>query len=425
MFASKMPEVKILNEPDVSGFKWCGGAITFSVKNGKGSLSHIISGETENYEYSARLVLNNKPLIQGEYSISPTCSGLLATGYGIENIDCPELKNVREKINSAYKDIRSSAEALKPLLGLLDDGIYLLADIEYNPTDGSGNFFYSVPNEPTPTDAVCDTYFNINFDPVNAFPAYLYPTQSAALCNPQRVEEYVRLLKDNPKPPRGIAYYEKGFISALIDGHHKACAAARLGIKLNCLTIMRADRVEYSGLIYRGKNSRVKNVFFAGIKLPAEKGARLGDYGFNCKYPRGSKHKLHEYSLTGRRFPHEELSAAKNYFTLDQLCGISAFGFDVNAITDDEISALLEFSDEENCCKLKYMLAYFTVNDKNRAYELAKKIILSRCDRLPRREAWQAMLDFKTDETEQMVIDYFVEHDKKDSCWDIVNSYWN
>lgn len=422
MFNSKMPKVEILKAADVSAVPWCDSAVLFSVKNGKGTLGYVYK-ETKDYDTFVQLSLNNRPLLQGKYPGCPTCKGMLATGYGIENIDCPELKAVSEAVNADYKDIHSSAQTLKPLLGLLDDGIYLLADVEYSPTDGNGRFFHSVPNELTLNDALCDTYLTEEYDSVDGFPTYLYPTQSAAVCNPQRVEEYVNIFRDNPNPPRGIAYYEKGFISALLDGHHKACAAVLLGIKLNCLTIMRADRAEFANILLSRKKARVKNVFFAGIKIPAKKGERMCDYGFGFNYTHKSKTDFTEYSLTGRSFRQEELSARKNYLTVDQLCGLISFNLYADKITDAEVSEWIENPNDENCAKLKYMLPYLMVNDRTGAYELAKRIICCERKELPRREAWRALVEFRTDETEQMVIDYFVEHNKDDKCWDVVSLY--
>ena len=42
---------------------------------------------------------------------------MLATGYGIENIDSPELKRVREVMNSDYQGISKSFEKISHYLG--------------------------------------------------------------------------------------------------------------------------------------------------------------------------------------------------------------------------------------------------------------------------------------------------------------------
>ena len=67
--------------------------------------------------------------------------------------------------------------------------------------------------------------------------------------------------------PRAIAYHEHGFISALLDGHHKATAAARLGRTVNCLTIIPYSGFSTGNLYTIGGCSGA--VWFGGIKVPA------------------------------------------------------------------------------------------------------------------------------------------------------------
>ena len=127
MFSDK-PSVNILRELDTTGYWWCRSAVMFSVRNGKNTVGTICGFGDENYEYSSQMLINSKPLVQARLPECPTCKGMLAAGYGIENIDCPELKAARECMNSGFISITDSAEKMKPLLGLLSDGYYVLAD---------------------------------------------------------------------------------------------------------------------------------------------------------------------------------------------------------------------------------------------------------------------------------------------------------
>ncbi|MDE5835377.1 MAG: hypothetical protein K2H26_07660, partial [Ruminococcus sp.] len=77
--------VKILKEIDVSENKWCNSAVMFKVQNGKGIITHQYGKEDENYYHYSKLLLNGKPILQEHFPVCPTCKGLLATGYGIEN----------------------------------------------------------------------------------------------------------------------------------------------------------------------------------------------------------------------------------------------------------------------------------------------------------------------------------------------------
>lgn len=247
------PNIEIIQLINVDDIEWCDEAVLICVKNGKGTLTHRISEEDEDYSFYSQLLLGDKPIIQGKYPICPTCAGMLATGYGIENIHSNELTKVRECINSEYKGIINAVENIKPLLGLLNDGYYVLADAKLYPSDGQGNFFYSVPNELTYNEATCSQYYDSDFYcSADGFPAFIYPTQSGEMIQEQRVEEYIRIMKTSNNPPRGLAYCEAGFVCALLDGHHKACAASVLGKTLNCLTIIPPDSFCFADAPRRG-----------------------------------------------------------------------------------------------------------------------------------------------------------------------------
>lgn len=87
------------------------------------------------------------------------------------------------------------------------------------PTDGNGKFFWSVGNEPVINKASCPMYHNGNWSQNR--PKYIIPTQPPRLFNKQVAEFY-----QNNDQYRGIAYYLDGYLCALLDGHHKAVAAA-------------------------------------------------------------------------------------------------------------------------------------------------------------------------------------------------------
>ena len=49
-------------------------------------------------KHLTKIKLNGIPLIQAQIPDCPTCSSLLATGYGIENANCKELLEIQEKL---------------------------------------------------------------------------------------------------------------------------------------------------------------------------------------------------------------------------------------------------------------------------------------------------------------------------------------
>lgn len=418
-------KVNILREIDVSKHFWCDSAVLFSVRNGKGTLTHHIGREDSDYQYYSQLILNDKPIMQGKYPVCPTCTGMLAVGYGMENIDCPELTAARECLNSEYTNITDVAEMIKPLLGLLDDGYYLLADVPHIPTDSEGNFFYSVPNELTEFSGACDANYNSDFlTAVDGVPMYLYPTQSAELINDQRVEYYTEILRSQPHSLRALAYHEKGFFSALLDGHHKACASARLGMKLNCWTIIPANSCSFAGDYRLSKEkTHLKSVGFADIRIIAPNGMTYSDY-IKCRSKRTDVD-VEQFKLTGRSFPEEERNIRRNYLTLRSMSIMMSAKLDIDTITEDDISHWLYDLNHGNYGKLCFCLEYWAVYDAEKAVSLAKRIIEADWYELPLKQAWQIIVDNKSPENEHLAISYLVDHEKSDYCWDIVASYWD
>ena len=418
--------IKILKEIDVSEYKWCNSAVMFRVRNGLGTIKCKSGDENyKDYSFYSHLLLNDKPILQRYQLICQTCAGMLATGYGIENIDCPELKAVRECLNSDYIDIKTSAEMLKPLLNLLEDGYYLLADVPHFPTDDNNNFFWSVPNKMTYKKGTCTTYYNHdNYAVIEGFPQYLYPTQSAEVCNQKCVDEYVEILKDNPNPPRALAYWEDSFISALLDGHHKATASAILGQKVNCLTIMKvtSDIIE-KGYRFDGNNTVISKIRFSEIEVPVPAGSLSGEYMPITK--RVSKDiEIIEYNLTGRKFPQAEKNAKAYYPDIETLMDLYTCDIEYENLTDELIDSWISESSFDNCVRLKCAVIYLMENNKDMAYRTAVKIV-SKSDYLdlPFETAWTVLTHFRDEKTEQLMIKHIVEYGK-DSL-DVVTSYWD
>lgn len=409
------PKVKIMENINVDSYTWCNSAVIFEVKNGKSSLKHLCGNIDDDYCYKSLLLLNGFPLLQAENPYCPTCSGLLATGYGIENIDCEELDLVRKNINSEFVDIKKSADILKPLLGLLSDGIYILADIPHYPVNGDGKFFYNISNELTKVTATCSSYYNHDFlTVVDGFPAYLYPTQSDTCINRKRVDYYVELLKNSKNPPRAIAYYEDGFISALLDGHHKAVAAAILGVPINCLTIIKGFECSYTD----ANGNKEEKILFSSIEIPNKIEYHRKPNTYDPVNIEIKKYQLVHGLLT------DITPNVWAYLTLDELINVSVLQ-EYMEIRDELIDSWLSERSTENMRRLEYILIYYSHVDKEKAYSLAKKIIADGSPELPVKAAYKALLTDKNPQTEKLFIDYLVDHSGNDACSNIVNSYWD
>ncbi len=414
LLKGKSPEIKILQTINTESYPWCNCAIMFEVKNGKSALKHICSDIDRDYCWKSHLTLNGLPILQSDEPYCPTCSAVLAAGYGIENINCAELDEVRKNINSDFRDIETSFEILKPLLGLLEDGVYLLADVPHYSTNGDGKFFYDISNEPTSYKAACmDYYFSELLTPVSSFPAYLYPTQSDKCINKERVEYYVDLLKNSKNPPRAIAYHEVGFISALLDGHHKAIAAAALGLPINCLTIIKGFNCSHIS-----PNGTVEKLHFSAIVIPND----IGYYHKTDKKNSRVDIDFEKYNLI-HNVPLDFTPKTEEYPTVEELTNIYAAHLENTEITDELIDGWFSKRDEKSMLYLKYVLIHLRFTDKPRAYQLAKRIVSDGSYGLPK-EVFKVLLKDKSEETENLFIDYIVNHSPGDECWDIANSYW-
>lgn len=408
--------------PDIGKSRWCKEGLVFQVVNGLDKLKNVFGEDDEDYCCFGQLRLNDIPIVQGYFPACPTCYGMLATGYGIENIKCEELASIRGTLNQNYSGIQAAFVSLQPILQLLSDGFYMLADVALSPTDGH-HFFYNVPNELTENSAACNEFYNADYSTVTeGFPAFMYPTQSSKSIDDKRVEDYRKALEQGAEI-RGLAYYERGFICALLDGHHKAIAAAQLGQKLKCLTIIRVDgcTLEDSKLPFR--NKKVKNFSFAGVQIDSK--AKLTYEELFPQHRKCTPIKIEHYELTDNRFASMDKSVSRMYHSVEHICSLDAAGINSSEITDEEINSWISLADEDSRVKLKYLLEYRALSDYESAYHIAEAIIQSGCRNMPYTEAWRTLLQKKDEHTEQMAITYLVEHTPQDECWDIVTSYWD
>lgn len=212
---------------------WGGNGVVFYVKNGKGLLS-MKYGYLENDAF-ATLVYGDTPLIkfhgEGPY-FCPTCEKLVAAGYGLNMSDQQVISELRDTLNCRFVSLEESLETLKPLLGLLPTGYYALVNTELCPTDGNGEFFWKLNNNPTYNKASCPIYAGDGIWS-DEIPYYILPTQPPSHYDPKQAEFY--RAKDDY---RAIAYHMEGYLCALIDGHHKAVAAALDKKKVKTLVIV-------------------------------------------------------------------------------------------------------------------------------------------------------------------------------------------
>ena len=192
------------------------GALIY-VHNGKGFLYSIGSVESENKTYFT-LMFKDMPLfyLQGDEYFCPTCEKIVRSGYQLEQTN-------EFHVDAINKENTSFEEALceiQPILGLLKDGYYCVWDTMICPTDGNGNLFWDYPNDEHAKHGSC-VYYRGDSEWATCWPHYTIATQPRRKMSKERVEYY----RKRPEC-RAIAYYMDGNLTALIDGHHKAMAAA-------------------------------------------------------------------------------------------------------------------------------------------------------------------------------------------------------
>lgn len=410
-------KLEIIKEINTKEKRWCDSAVLVYVKGGNSRLTTDTSkelwGNDDNYSLS-HVMLNGKPIVQSNIPFCPTCSGMLARGYGIENIDTPELNDIRNKINAPFVDLHKSIEDIKPILGLLEDGYYIIADAMLYPTDGEDRFFMNTPDGLTYNQAATQDYYNHDYVSVSeGFPAYLYPTQSNKYLNITRSREYCDII-DKDNAPRAICYHHYGFMCALLDGHHKAYAAAMKGVRLHSLIIIPCQYV----LTRINKNTERYGVFadinISMTELPYYKADNRTDDSLSIvNYPDNIK--ISETGLILECYPN-----------IDELTGFILSELEDIEITEELVNNWLIRNSYDDQNKLKYALGYFAKTDIQKAMMIAKEILRSDSSSFYLKEtAMSFIVRHKSDESEQLVIDYIIDHEPGDTVYKIADGYWN
>ncbi|MBU5484326.1 hypothetical protein KQI86_08295 [Clostridium sp. MSJ-11] len=246
LFGKNQTEIIPIRKIDKNKNCWDGEGIVFYLKNGKGRLRQKY-GSNDTQGLSC-LVYDNIPLskFHGDEYFCPTCEKLISAGYGLDKTNDQIISKLRESLNQPFVSLEESLKNLEMLLGLLPTGYYALADLELFPTDGEGNFFWTIGNKPTLNKASCPIYDDGNWSEDG--PKYILPTQPPRLFNRDTAEFY-----RNNDNYRAIAYYLDGYLCALLDGHHKAVAAALEKRPLKTLVILPT-----TGLFYPNDDQGIK-----------------------------------------------------------------------------------------------------------------------------------------------------------------------
>ena len=398
--------------------------------NGKGKLVNDIGKYDTDYTSPCQIKLNDVPLIQTKIRPCSTCCSILATGYGIENANCQELLDIREKINSNYISLDKSIENIESLLTLFKTGFYLIADAICYPTDGNKNFFWNVPNKPVETLATGPAYLGDNENSSTYIwgqPVYLYPTQTTDSYNENRVGYYMDKIKEvGDSSPRAIVYNFSDFINFVIDGHHKACASALLGEPLRCLLII-------PGVVARYPNE-IK-IFFSSSIIINKKDIPYNYSSFvKAEIPSLSSKEIiiKDGIVNKRKWEKKYLDSAKKYLTQKEYSRMVDILINNKIeVTDDLIEDCLINFDIKNQKKMEKIIYKLKLLDIEKAQDIAlkyaKNSLRYEINKNLREFIYKILVSIKNNnKVEQIFVDYYTYYseNKEDPVLEIINSYW-
>ena len=398
--------------------------------NGKGKLVNDVGKYDSDYTSPCQIKLNDVPLIQTKIRPCSTCCSILATGYGIENANCQELLDIREKINSNYISLDKSIENIESLLTLFKTGFYLIADAICYPTDGNKNFFWKVPNKPVETLATGPAYLGDNensFTYIWGQPVYLYPTQTTDSYDENRVKYYIDKFKElSDSSPRAIVYYLDNFMNFVIDGHHKACASALLGEPLRCLLII-------PGVVARYPNE-IKIFFSSSIII------NKNDIPYNyssfvkAEIPSLSSKEIviKDGIVNKRKWEKKYLDSPKKYLTQKEYARMVDILINNKIeVTDDLIEDCLinfDIKSQKKMEKIIYKLKLLDIEKAQYiALKYAKNSLRYEINKNLREFIYKILVSIKdNNEVEQIFVDYYTYYseNKEDPVLEIISTYW-
>ena len=326
---------------DLTQQTWCREALLLHVR-GTGALrweTRTSPPDADPYETDYCLTLRSTPLLSWHSAVWETSESWLATGWGLDSAECSELEILRETLNGAFTCLEDAIPALSPLLELLPSGLYVLAESDAYPADGGGRFFWDVPDQLTCSAATASIYLSDDdYRPkcLHRPPVFLYPSQRRSRLDMDRVMYYrVRLQHDGPLP-HGIAINVTEGMSVLMDGHHKAAAAALLGRTLPCLTVLRLTYYELSSA-----NTSKEFARFGPILIPVKDISCVQLPKVPWKFADGSG-SLPAGHLADTELPEELLANGKQYPTAKEHALVLAA--EISYPTDEDLNNWLAAS---------------------------------------------------------------------------------
>jgi len=382
--------------------------LIFHVKNGKGLLCGKYGAIANRGLYA--LTFDGIPLIKfhGDEYLCPTCEKLVSAGYGLDAAKNQSVYELSEALNEPFVSLEKSLRDMEPLLGLLSPGYYMLSEKNLFPTNGDGKFFWCLGSTPEPNRAAAPVYDNGRYFGDNMTAKYILPTQSPRLFNPARVNHY--LTRDNT---RAIAYaLPFGYLCALLDGHHKACAAALRGKPVQTLVIEPP-----SGLAIPQESNGMKGcIFFSDCKLygdEIQESFEAVKRTFAADVRMTPEEAQRYVAIVNREFdtfsrPAEWLKTAEAYYDVFTYACVEWAG-DLSA---ERLSRILDGTEAPDDADVLYIVHALYGTDEPRFAEFAARIGKREQYRGIWFDVFSLLATIKTDAVENFFIDFLVHDDR-------------
>ncbi|WAJ22337.1 hypothetical protein [Lacrimispora xylanolytica] len=355
LFKQNDIQIDILKEWQAHDNFYADGVLV-RVQNGKGILREVYSSYEGNQIWS--LAMQDRPLIQfqGDEYFCPTCEKIVRSGYGMDqsfHLEMPDINKSKQEVL-----LIDAVRNLFPLLGLLKSGYYAILDTCLHPTDGNGHLFWESPYQGVSKGA-CMYYYG-DGEWGNLRPYFTIASEPIHKCNKERINYY----RENPGC-RGIAYYMEGYLTTLLDGHHKALAAAIDGKDVNALVIMQGT-LWYRSL-HNGQNEnftigcRMGDMNFTSVDLQMtkrEKQELSAKFNGGCREITEANQLQQELMLvhSDESFPVDIKGLADAYPMVEEQAEIDRVG-EINDQRIDDIKNGIIFCDESDICHLMSALS--------------------------------------------------------------------
>lgn len=393
----------------------CKSDILFKITNGQNKLKMKYVKDINN-NIKVAYYLNNIPLILYNSEYCPTCATMIALAEGREAVD-GEIITILDSINSIY-GLEDGFEKIKSILTLLDDGYYVLKEIEFYPTDGDENFFWRLDNVANHI-AASAYFYHGEYGTIVAEPKFLLPSQGTNVYNNDRVEYYRKKIRNN-EVLYGLAIDFRGALALLLDGHHKATASYLEGKPIKCLTIMNVFPYENYNTKESGINYGVNNVKYSEIKA-FEEIIKFYDKKRDIK----EESVYEEVYLEDKYYKSINIDKSKVKFPNYEYYALSNIAED---ISEEKIKELLRYRSIDNCDELREIFYNLRVHNEERARTLSFSILNSDMFNALWEECILFLSRYKDDEVQDLFVNLLVEYDsftfRYDVIRDIIDNYF-